>query len=449
MSRITISFRIYKNASKTNQNLRVCAKLSGSSQYHPRAIVSFGKGDLTDPDYVKFNSKKQRFENRSRNASVNNALLDKIEEFCNAILEENSPTTIEDFWELIEQSKEGKPVTKDDKTLEWFLKEIIAEYRDGYANKLPSANFQTYVRLLHHLEREDSRPRSKHLLRVPIGQISDKEFQQFGDYLRPLKGPNYLDLMKYFKRAHNIAIRKHLASTPLTYRYMDDTPVKTFEELSALNKGVASLSANQIQRIEKLDLAKIVLKCKNNAFYKRLYLDTCLLMFYLYSRPIDILNMKHSNIRKCEKGFYIEYLPIKKKNSANALKSFVRCPICDKAMAIIKKYEGMSEAGYILPFSDNNREWDLSDPEQYHKRYNRCNAMLGYVNTFLKKIAAHLKITFFNDTLTTYVFRHSAISIAITDKNIPPLVVAKMAGTSLKEIERSYMDHTVNMFEYV
>lgn len=449
MSRITISFRIYKNASKTNQNLRVCAKLAGSSQYHPRAISFFGKGDLTDPDHVKFNSKKQRYENRSRNAAVNNALLEKIEDFCNAILAENSPGTIEEFWILVEQAKDGKPVTKDDKTLEWFLQEIITEYRDGYANKLPSSNFQTYVRLLHHLEREDARPRSKHILRVPIGQITDREFRQFGDYLRPLKGPNYLDLMKYFKRAHNIAIRKQLASVPLSYRYMDEAPAKTFEELSALNKGVSSLSEKQIKAVETLDLSKIVLKCKNNAFYKRLYLDTCLLMYYLYSRPIDILNMKHSNIRKCDKGYFIEYLPIKKKNSANALKSFVRCPINDKAMAIIKRYEGMSEAGYILPFSDNNRQWDLSDPEQYHKRYNRCNAMLGMVNTFLKKIASHLKITFFNDTLTTYVFRHSAISIAITNKNIPPLVVAKMAGTSLKEIERSYMDHTVNMFQYV
>lgn len=449
MSRIAISFRLYRNAGKTKQNLRVCAKMPGSSQYHPRAITFFGKGDLTDPDLVKFNSKKQRFESRSRNAAVNNALLDKIEEFCNLILDENSPASVEDFWELVEQAKAGKPVSKDDKTLEWFLHHIIDEYRNGYANKLPSANYQTYVRLLHHLERENERKHSKHLLRIPISKITDREFQLFGDYMRSLKGPNYLDQMKYFKRAHNIAIRKGLASVPLSYRYMDNTPVKTFEELSALNKGVASLSEKQIRAVEKLDLSKIVLKCRNNAFYKRLYIDTCLLMFYLYSRPIDILNMKWSNIRQCDKGFYIEYLPIKKKNSANALKSFVRCPISDKAMAIIRRYEGMSEAGYILPFSDNNREWDLSDPEQYHKRYNRCNAMLGMINTFLKKIASHLKISFFNDTLTTYVFRHSAISIAITQKKIPPLVVAKMAGTSLKEIERSYMDHTVNMFEYV
>lgn len=449
MSRIAISFRLYRNAGKTKQNLRVCAKMPGSSQYHPRAITFFGKGDLTDPDLVKFNSKKQRFESRSRNAAANNALLDKIEEFCNLILDENSPASVEDFWQLVEQTKAGKPVSKNDKTLEWFLHFIIDEYRNGYANKLPSANYQTYVRLLHHLERENERKHSKHLLRIPICKITDREFQQFGDYMRSLKGPNYLDQMKYFKRAHNIAIRKGLASVPLSYRYMDNTPVKTFEELSALNKGVASLSEKQIRAVEKIDLSKIVLKCKNNAFYKRLYIDTCLLMFYLYSRPIDILNMKWSNIRQCDKGYYIEYLPIKKKNSANALKSFVRCPICDKAMAIIKRYEGMSEAGYILPYSDNKRTWDLADPEQYHKRYNRCNAMLGMINTFLKKIASHLKITFFNDTLTTYVFRHSAISIAITQKKIPPLVVAKMAGTSLKEIERSYMDHTVNMFEYV
>lgn len=449
MSRISISFRIYKNAGKTKQNLRICAKMVGSSQYHPRAITFIGKGDLTDPDYVKFNSKKQRFDARSRNAAVNNALLEKIEAFCKHLIDENDPSTVEDFWELVEQSKQGKPVSKDDKTFEWFLHLIIDEYRNGYTNKLPSANYQTYVRLLHHLERENERKQSKHILRVPVCKIGDLEFQQFGDYLRSLKGPNYMDQMKYFKRAHNIAIRKGMASVPLTYRYMDNKPVKTFEELSALNKGVSSLSSKQIQAVEKLDLSKIILKCKNNAFYKRLYVDTCLLMFYLYSRPIDTLNMKWSNIRKCDKGFYIEYLPIKKKNSSNALKSFVRCPICDKAMAIIKRYEGMSEAGYILPFSDNNRTWDLSDPEQYHKRYNRCNAMLGMINTFLKKIAKHLKISFFNDTLTTYVFRHSAISIAITQKKIPPIVVAKMAGTSLKEIERSYMDHTVDMFNYI
>lgn len=449
MSRITISFRIYKNTEKSTSNLRVCAKLQGSSQYHPRAVSFFGKGDLADPDFTKFNTKKQRFSSRARNADKNNGVLDSIEAFCNHLIAENEPDTIEALWNLVEQAKAGKPVSREEKTLEWFLHTIIDEYRNGYANKLPSANYQTYVRLLHHLEREDSSPHSKHLLRIPIGKITDKEFQQFGDYMRPYRGSCYIDQMKYFKRAHNIAIRKGLATVPLTFRYMDHAPVKTFEELSAMNKGVSSLSEEQIRSIENLDLSQIILKCRNNAFYKRLYIDTCLLMFYLYSRPIDILNMKYGNIRKCDKGYYVEYLPIKKKNSANALKSFVRCPINDKAMAIIKRYQGISEAGYILPFSDNNREWDLSDPEQYHKRYNRCNAMLGMINAFLKKVASHLKITFFNDTFTTYVFRHTAITMGITKKGIPPLIVAKMAGTSLKEIERSYMDHTVNMFEYI
>ena len=177
MSRISISFRIYKNAGKTKQNLRICAKMVGSSQYHPRAITFIGKGDLTDPDYVKFNSKKQRFDARSRNAAVNNALLEKIEAFCKHLIDENDPSTVEDFWELVEQSKQGKPVSKDDKTFEWFLHLIIDEYRNGYTNKLPSANYQTYVRLLHHLERENERKQSKHILRVPVCKIGDLEFQ--------------------------------------------------------------------------------------------------------------------------------------------------------------------------------------------------------------------------------------------------------------------------------
>lgn len=448
MSRIAISFRVYKNADKTKQFLRVCAKLTGSTHYHPRAIAFFGKGDLVAPDFTKFNVKKQRFATSSSNAAVNNGLLEKIEKLCKIILDENSPSTIEDLWSLVEQAKRGKPITKEGKTLEWFLHLIIDEYKNGCTNKLPSSNFQTYVRLLHHLEREDVYKHSKHILRVPVNKIGDQEFRQFGEYLKAVKGC-YVDQMKYFKRAHNIAIRKGLASTSLSYRYMDNVPMKTFEELSAMNKGVASLSPQKIQEVENLDLSRIELKCQNNMFYKQLYLDTCLLMFYLYSRPIDILNMKWSNVRNCDKGFYIEYLPIKKKNSTNAIKSFVKCPVCDKALAIMKKYHGMSKGGYILPYSDNDRSWNLSDPEEYHKRYNRCNAMLGMVNTFLKKVASCLDIVFFNDTLTTYVFRHSAITIAITQKQIPPLMVAKMAGTSLKEIERSYMDHTMNMFEYI
>lgn len=164
MSRIATSFRLYRNAGKTKQNLRVCAKMPGSSQYHPRAITFFGKGDLTDPDLVKFNCKKQRLEPRSRNATANNALLEKIEELCNHIIEENTPASVENLWDLVEQSKAGKPVSKDDKTLEWFLHLIIDEYRNGYANKLPSANYQTYVRLLHHLERENERKHLKAIL---------------------------------------------------------------------------------------------------------------------------------------------------------------------------------------------------------------------------------------------------------------------------------------------
>ena len=40
------------------------------------------------------------------------------------------------------------------------------------------------MRLLHHLEREDERKQSKHILRTPVSKISEREFQQFGNYLK-------------------------------------------------------------------------------------------------------------------------------------------------------------------------------------------------------------------------------------------------------------------------
>lgn len=450
MSRIAISFRVYDNASKTQKSLKFCARLEGTGRYCPRSLEFFNMGSLIEPDFSKFNKKKQRFTSKSSNATSNNALLGRIESFVDAVLTDYAPESIEELWKLVEKrTSSPKPkVVSEEQTLGGFIKQIIGEQKNCENNRLPSGNFRIYIPVLHYLQQEDSKRNSQHIIRIPLSQVSDKDFECFGEYIKSLRKPSYVSLMKYFKRLHNIAVRRGLASEPLKFRYLEHTPPKSIDELTRANKGIASLSSQQIAQIESLDLSQIYLSGVHPDFYKQLYLDTVLLMYYLYSRPMDILSLKTKHIKKCDKGFYVEYLPMKKKNSPNAIKEFVKCPINEKAMAIIRKYEGQSPCGYILPFSENKRDWDLSIPEQYHTRYNRCNAMLGKINSFLKKVGDKLGIYFENDTFSTYVFRHSAISIAITEKHIPPMVVAKIAGTSLKEIERSYMDHTQQMFDY-
>lgn len=443
---INVRFCWKNNQSKTSKSLFVFAGYAGETNGKFRAIASFGKGELIEPCEKLWINKKglanQRFKKNAPHAETNNAILSAINLACDTALASN-PETIESFWALVIPEKNaGK---HDAQTLGGFIESYIKELKSGNNQKLASANHQVFTTLLHHLEREDKSEHSKHIIAQKINKISNKDFKAFGEYLSSLNQRNYNQIMSYFKRIHNVACKRGIAKEALTYDYREHQPKIIAEmQIKQSAKVIATLTKEQITKLENLDINKIALSGVNPDFYKQLYKDTALLMYYLYSRPIDIFSLKSDSV----KGDYIDYVPCKKKNNRKAQRNHTQCPINEKALAIIERYKGMSKGGYVLPFSENEKGWEniYFDAQEYRQRYNKCNNMLYKVNSFLHKVAKELNITFENDTFTLYVMRHSAITHAISNGN-PTMLVAKVAGTSVKEIENSYYDHTQDMYK--
>lgn len=450
-NKINVKFAWYGKPDK--RKLKVVATYVGESNGKPISIGSFGEGELLEPD-EKFWIKKrgmanQRFKKNAPHAEENNAILSAINLNCENALAHN-PETLEDFFAIALPSKNaGKHQSQ---SFGGFIESYINELKEGVAGKCPSANHQIFTTLLHHLEREDKRPHSKHIIAKRTNAICNADFKAFGEYLCSLNQPNYNDVMAYFKRVQKVAVSRGFSQEELKYNYKEHQPtVNIAKKITQRGNEKATLTPGQVKAFESLDVSKIKLSGVNPGFHKQLYKDTALLMYYLFSRPVDTISLKYSDIMETSEGHkYIDYVPSKKSNDTKAQAKHTKCPICKEAMAIIERYKGMSKGGYLLPFSENEKSWSniYVDAKEYHQRYIKCNHILGRVNKFLKKVAIELGVCFRNDTFSLYVMRHSAITHAINRGN-NILTIAQVAGTSVKQIEETYYDHTQDMINLI
>lgn len=424
---IDVSFRVCYNRKRTCRQLKVCARVVGTTSFVPRTLKGFGIS-LHEHDLDCWNSRRQEFD-VSVNHEVNNRMLRGFKDRCMAIISEYGISSVDVLWGMLEKRSSTAGVTLGD-----FTRSYIQELREGRTNRLPSRNYQVFVTLLHHLER--ARGKGCGIIDTGIGDIGDRHFRMFGEYLCGMRQPNYIDIMKYFKRIHNVAVRKGLAQKSLAYRYSDDRPVVA----RSLGKGhVTCLSRCQLEAFQSMPLDKIPHTGVRGMFYKTLYRDTVMLMYHILSRPMDVFSLKWEDIVTVNGMECFCYNAIKK--NMDGSKSII-VPISAKAMEILDRYRGMS--AYILPYSENSRECDMEDPREYDMRYNRCRAMGGKVNNFLHKAARELGIRFIGGkNLTMYTFRHTAITHAINsmcDTGLGLLDIASFAGTSVKEIQKSYYD---------
>ena len=101
----------------------------------------------------------------------------------------------------------------------------------------------------------------------------------------------------------------------------------------------------------------------------------------------------------------ISYIPKKKMSLSNRSKQKVaRVPLEDAVEAIIMKYRGQSEKGFILPIYSEIKAKSYKDGiEGLLRKFNKD------LNIWLKKVAKVMKL---NIELNAYVFRHTSISHA-------------------------------------
>jgi integrase len=384
--------------------------------------------NLKDPDYRYWDNQLKRFSSGTFTAQDNNPVLDELCEFCDRLLDNESVTTPTEFAEALRTGIPPKP-----RNFGAFVQSLVDEMRNGKNNKRPSRNYQVYLNLLHKLQREGN------IIKVPLDEICNKHFIQFGEFILSLddkKGRNnYLNIMKVFKQAHTKAYNRELNNNVLRFKYADNAPLKEDTEKRP------SLTLEQYNQFCRLDLSTITLHGMKTDFYKSLYRDFCIFLYETKMRPVDVLRSKVANILNINGKQYLRYVPEKKKNfSPSSKDKIVHSPLSATALGIIEKYKGQSTQGYIFPFSMNNYDWDFLNADSWNNWNIRKQRALEMINKWLKKVQVVLGVGF---TLTLYTFRHSALTHACMADGANWGKIALDAGTSIKMLEKHYVTNVV------
>lgn len=330
--------------------------------------------------------------------------------------------------------------TGRDMTVGQWAERTIAELREPSRGR-PSSNWQVYVTLLHKLQAEGS------VILTPLRSVGDNSFRRLIRWMGTR--PNFSGTMRTFAALLRRAYRRRLTRYRADFPYRDFAPSDAASPVSAealLSRGgtVRSLTSAQWQQFLSMDLSRIPLRTGPSApYWKELYRDYCILLYELRSRPVDILQLHSSSL-----AFHPDvgrtlcsYIPAKKKNRPSPAIQY----LTPGAEAVVARYRGRSRGGYVLPFPLNDRRWNLTSPSQYRDHYRLAVLQLAKVNRFLHLVGEALSLPF---PLTIYVIRRSAITHALVENRIPLAILAKMAGTSVRMIERHYTNYLHTLAAY-
>lgn len=388
---------------------------------------------LTDPNFARWDKKEQRFIDPTEKAIHNNKVLKELKERYQYFIDNGSPQTPTELKHMVETGVmvgTSKLLTFGD-----FLKRTIESMKQAN-NKKPSKNYQNYINLFHKLEKEGS------IINTPLFDINNSHFKAFGRFVLSLSDnegkTNYINHMKRFKAIHKQAYQNDLNVNLLTYAYAEDAPTVETEKRIALTE-------KQYKRFVQLDLSFIPQSGRNREYFKELYHDFCIFLYEMKMRPVDVLRLHSSNIvdvsvgeRKVE---CVRYIPEKKKNYKKD--NIVYNKLTANAKAIISKYKGKSAQNYIFPFSMNEYDWDFNSPVDWGKWNNRKQATLEKIRAFLKKTAKFLGVN--ENDFILYTFRYSAITHEISQNKKAPEIIAFEAGTSIKMIDKNYLNYFVTL----
>lgn len=177
------------------------------------------------------------------------------------------------------------------------------------------------------------------------------------------------------------------------------------------------LSPEQLKKFLNFDVYQLTPTYKDRMNVE-LYYDFCVFMFHSFLSPCDVIKLKYKDITK------ENTIRVKRKKTHKP----VEIPVNPIMENIINKYRGKTKNGYVFPVMDDDKEKEYKTKDFTFKKFRER------VNTWLKLIGEELMT---NYKLYAYVFRHTAITVAL-DNGIPISYVAMVAGTSIEMIQQHY-----------
>lgn len=309
-------------------------------------------------------------------------------------------------------------------------------YRDmwlsGKCKKNNSGNYEVYNKLIHKLQgtvRGVKMPWAnevKQFANMPIDKVDTEVFKKWCKFVAA-NGLGYKDSVKYFRAT--VYHYQRVEKGNLSFRFLYSTEIDNPK--GEIIKKHEVLTDSQINHLFNFDVSLI--RPQISTANKQLYIDTCILMYGLCSRPVDVLSMRIEDIQKDRTGkkYIWKYCPRKMVNRDFKKESNRNygVPVSDVCMAIIQKYTKGRKFGFVLPFKCNEKE------EDFIKRKHQTNHIATKIGKFLQDIAI-----FYNWDIapTMYTLRHTVIT-NMAKQNISIDYIAIIGKTSRKMIEATYM----------
>lgn len=382
----------------------------GKDRYYKR-VVNLLKGN---PNIKYWKPDKEMFSGHAEFYKENNKILDGFKEVYWKLVQKHpelSAKQVAEFYKARQHSG-SQPVQLAD----WD----VLEYRNSVSKYLEviikrekakqGCNFETYYKLLTRCRRDipsfDSMAFSTidYNQMVTIAYIFAREpaYKNISKTFRALLGKASKDPDVDFNISQ-IGDFKFNDYNPNRYDTDSKHPdILTSEQLRAyLNANPFYLTPNYRNRDEV-----------------ELYYNFCVFMFYSFFAPCDVIKAKLKDITNRQT------IMIRRKKTHRT----VEVPISPAMQIIIDKYRGQSKDGYIFPILDDKKE------RTYKTKDYTFKAFREKINHWLKSVGKSLELDY---DLYAYVFRHTAITVAI-DNGLPISYVSNVAGTSVEMIQQHY-----------
>lgn len=374
-------------------------------------------------------------------SKLNDAINNFVSECISVLNSLGDDVCLEKPKQFLNLTSYGTPEQKKVITFEQWIKRVIDLYKYNNPNNNPEA--KTYVVFVNVLNKIRAWNNGKYL-NTPITEINNNTFEAFGKWInQELKGKGYANLMKNFKRVVMLAIEKGeetgctIANKP-TYNFKKNG-VKTNKSNTELyeEECANAFTTEQIERIKTLSLDSINVLDRHNKPMteerKQIYLDMIKFAIHSAMRPIDLIRFTKSSVRKEKDKSFITYMPGKKNRYNNKTDDerkaqLANVPFYGDMERIYNKYADVSDNDFVFPVNCNIIKNGAYD-------YARINHEEANINSVLKAIGNLLEVDF---KVTLYTIRRSAITWLIDVAKMPSISVARLSGTSIQRIERTY-----------
>lgn len=359
---------------------------------------------------------KERFSAYAVNYVENNKVLDEFKAIYWKLIQEHPELTAKQVADYYKQQYSNPAAQPQEKVYAWS----VDEYKNSVEKYLETVilrekakqgcNYEIYYKLLTRCRADipyfDSMPFSTIDYNKMVGLAymfaRKKSYKHMTKAFRALLGRAHKDKDVMF----------NLAQIG-TFCFSDYNPDRY--DVSERHPDV--LSDEQLRAFLNLNVEYITPSYKDREKVE-LYYDFCIFMFHTFFAPGDVIKVKRKDITKKET------LLVKRKKNHRT----VEVPITPVVRSIIDKYKGMSKYGYIFPIMDDEQEKNHSTKDYTYKKFRE------HLNIWLKEIGKELGTDF---DLYAYVFRHTAITVAINN-GLPISYIANAAGTSVEMIQQHY-----------